>query len=421
MVGRFRDSITEMGVACYFFLLPFLPFLKIKHSTMFNLAEGILLALFLFKFMPFKHKNSVLNIAHNTIQEDSLLCIFVVLIYSIYGLLMQEQIGDVISGTRIYLTYFLLFGVLCKENLKFNQNALSKLSIALKVSTVVLTVLGVVQFASPSTFLNLYGEHTNVVENLRYKSNFVPLHFYNRVLSLFLDPNIYGVALIFIYDCIKRLDIERKGTQRNTFIYFLIIVNIILSASRTAWVGFFVYQSCMVMFGAKNKRIKVLYVFMVCGIAISLYCFAMSGLFHYVSKMARMNNFIEGAGRFKKDIIFIEHFLDDPSIGAVLFGYGVNTARNLYQVFENSFFVLLYQFGLVGSVVFILTLCNLLYKLKIDAHGKVVLALFLLFNIVGDYFFIPQVTCYVVLILFMSCNYTTRGVIDNDTSFAHFI
>ena len=179
----------------------------------------------------------------------------------------------------------------------------------------------------------------------------------------------------------------------------ILAVNIILTYSRSAWLGLFL---SVLFYGILNrkqvaailKKYDPWKISFICfgGIAVVLLLIILSG---------RAEDFLQ---RFRFDMkneafnirltyarAFLQYLLQGPPILKVLFGHGVATSgafiqtvpeymsfkNGFYQYFDNSYITMVYEFGIVPALIFVCFIVSLIRKVLKRHRGTPYLLAFI--------------------------------------------
>lgn len=370
------DNSKEYRLLAFIaFIYPFFPLIKEWSTSLGNVLElGILFILLITTIVTFNNGRIALKIP---------VIHLLFLIYLAVYILLSPEIMDSFSAFRIFLLYILLYTALTqikdKRHLRYIANAIV-------ISALIMTIGALIQFPFPNVikaFHNPSGWY-----DLGAKTNFIPLHVYNRSVSFFNDPNVLGVyissVLIFMFEVNKNMKIKHIK-----LISLMMTVAIILSQSRTAI--FILITYCLlklVVWLLNNRKINVLYLIITIIVSLTiifLLCKNINAILEYL----RVGTLMDGNGRVPRNKLYIQN-LSAQDMKALLWGNGLTVGRD-GMVFENIYLMFFYSFGFIGSTILLIFLIMSFRKFFILSN-VIPMTCFLIINYVGDYFYIPQIS-----------------------------
>ncbi len=298
----------------------------------------------------------------------------------------DAEVLGLVYNTR-FLVFF-IYGLLIYRLTKTERAVVKQALMAVFATAILVLVFGLLQYLlMPSLYLERFGySQANGVLPAFFIDNKPDLE---RIMSTLRDPNSYGSYLIVITSLAivaltrnKRLRLVLSG------VLGLAIINLILTFSRSAWIGFLASLFTLFIFEAKRrlKKPQVKQLAMV----LVLLCFVVISFF-----VAQKNSY------FVQNVVFHADnstTLEDPnelrlrywreSIAKIIqnpAGSGTGTAglasiKNKKQgtvLNENYYLQIAFEVGIIGIALFISILAVLGYKLAQQSyHDWFSLALF---------------------------------------------
>lgn len=374
------------------FLYPLLPLIK-EHSLMVgNLIELFLILLLTVSAIVHKKGGKI----HLEMPARFLLALAVLLAAFLFNLtdFFDTEIYDIVSAARMFFFYIVLMAYL-DTTLKDESASSYRIVKYLLFTMSVFTAGAIIQFVYPDVILLFHGPDT--ITELRPKSDFIAFSVFNRCMSFFGDPNILGtfssLCFIFFHQC--KLYINQKRTY--AYALGICIVSILLSQSRTAILLLVIYFAIYYLYSL-NRLKKVSVIGLVlggCFIAIALYI--MYTHWDVILNYLRIDTLLNGNGRMEHNAEHISYLFSENN-ASIFLGHGLSVARHV--IFENSYLLLFYEFGIVGFLIFLLETFSIIRKNIQPYQCKILLFCFLIVNLVGDYILIPQITYLSVLTIY---------------------
>lgn len=374
------------------FLYPLLPLVK-EHSLMVgNFIELFLILLLTVSAIVHKKGGKI----HLEMPARFLLALAVLLAAFLFNLtdFFDNEIYDIVSAARMFFFYIVLMAYL-DTTLKDDSASSYRIVKYLLFTMSVFTAGAIIQFVYPDVILLFHGPDT--ITELRPKSDFIAFSVFNRCMSFFGDPNILGtfssLCFIFFHQC--KLYINQKRTY--AYALGICIVSILLSQSRTAILLLVIYFAIYYLYSL-NRLKKVSVIGLVlggCFIAIALYI--MYTHWDVILNYLRIDTLLNGNGRMEHNAEHISYLFSENN-ASIFLGHGLSVARHV--IFENSYLLLFYEFGIVGFLIFLLETFSIIRKNIQPYQCKILLFCFLIVNLVGDYILIPQITYLSVLTIY---------------------
>lgn len=374
------------------FLYPLLPLVK-EHSLMVgNFIELFLILLLTVSAIVHKKGGKI----HLEMPARFLLALAVLLAAFLFNLtdFFDNEIYDIVSAARMFFFYIVLMAYL-DTTLKDDSASSYRIVKYLLFTMSVFTAGAIIQFVYPDVILLFHGPDT--ITELRPKSDFIAFSVFNRCMSFFGDPNILGtfssLCFIFFHQC--KLYIKQKKTY--AYALGICIVSILLSQSRTAILLLVIYFAIYYLYSLNRlKKISVIGLVMSgCFIAIALYIMYIH--WDVILNYLRIDTLLNGNGRMEHNAEHISYLFSENN-ASIFLGHGLSVARHV--IFENSYLLLFYEFGIVGLLIFSLETFSIIRKNIQPYQCKILLFCFLIVNLVGDYILIPQITYLSVLTIY---------------------
>ncbi|OFI05795.1 O-antigen ligase [Clostridium acetireducens DSM 10703] len=402
---NFRRNIISFLIYLYIILLPLIPS-KFKYKNIpFNgdiiLALIILLYVFQLVFLKETRKRFIEGIKDLT--KDYFNISIIILLFIMYlsiGYASSRTLA--IKETFRFTTYIALYFIIKYEisSKRIIDNIIRcYISVSLLIS-----FIGVYQYIGGKGFVQKHGSETLV-----------------RIVSTLENSNNVGMFFILAVFPLIMLTLYEKEIKKKIFYgltSFLFFINIILSFSRNAWLGFAIGCFILVLI----YSIKLLFLFGGVGI-LALF---LPPVFSRIKQIDDMSQNISRIKLWKTASIMIK---DNPIFGvgngnfAALYDSYITKYPDLrycsYKVYHphNIFLKIQSELGIIGLVGFIGMIISIGFKLKkfINIikdnfykafYSGVVASMvaFLFMNIVDNFFSAPKVIAYFWIILSISDN-----------------
>lgn len=386
-------GFISLTLKMLFFLLPIFPWIKEYSSTMGNIAE-LLLILNIYicsLIIVVKYRNKLLF-------KQFMLMNMIGAILFIYALICNKGIGDGLAGLRIYIEFIItIMGV----SIVYVHQGKKEVLIIIKYLfyiTIILSILGIIQFIVPNVIVNMHSK--DIYPELRIKSDFKAFSKYNRVMSLMNDPNVYALYLIIVYPILDRLNLEKVISKKVIYVSkLLILLNIIMTNSRQGLVLYMIYiilnsiVKIIKSYNSKNIALSI-NTFIKIGVAFIVILFIIFNMQYILENVLRIDTLTNLNGRAEKNEL-VKVMLLNNGIIRLLFGYGISVSRDF--IFENSYFLLIYQVGVIGAIIIgsiiMRMLLNIINITKERSYRYIIpLIIFFIAMYTGDWIVIPQIT-----------------------------
>lgn len=261
---------------------------------------------------------------------------------------------------------------------------------------IILTVF-ILSVIISSMVANYFPQKALLYNRISVDSTFVEFK-YARFKGLQNDPNYYNVSLVISLLGLCYLFIKK---QIGISFFPLSIVCIyfgFLTYSKSFFLLLLIWFAVVVFYSFKKKRYALGGALL--GISAIAVAFIFSGKVQLINVLMNRFNDPSGATSGRTDIwlMFIKHFIDDPSV--LLFGNGFESLIYQTHAAHNTYIDLIYYFGILGTVLLfaLILICfkqNRLYLKQTFAY------IFLGF-IMMIYFFLSGITlCEFPFILFL--------------------
>lgn len=396
-------ALMDKLLKILFFIVPIFPWIKEFLPTFGNVIEIILLlGIYTLSFFV------IVKGRNKEIFKKFLALNIIITILLIYTLIYDGNLSDGLSGFRIYLEIFItIMGINIIYVYKGKEGVLNITKYILYI-TIILSLFGLIQFIYPDIVVNMHS--SEIYTNLRMKSDFKAFSIFNRAISLMNDPNVYAMYLIVVYPIVDTLySNDILSRKFKTVLKILISINIILTNSRQGLILYAFYIILMlilkVLEAYKKQYIKVsLKVFFNMFLIFIISMFIILNISYILENILRIDTISNLNGRSEKNE-FVRKMLFDSGVVKLLFGNGISSSRDF--IFENSYFLLIYQLGIFTSIlIFYITRLMLkipgnidCFKVKISKI-QIPIIIFLLAMYTGDWIIIPQIMIPLVAVLF---------------------
>lgn len=381
MLGKKRKLHLIYAVM---FLYPFLPILKEWDSTIGTILEIALLLLIA--------AGSLISIDGGAVDvrigKNGLLYI---LISTIYLFVNCENISYAISGYRCFILYYLIYTYFMKGDSTERYRKSWDATSACVIVAVIMSLGCIVQFVRPDLIQSFHNPSS--LPQLRAKTDWMPFSIYNRTLSFMTDPNILSVFLTFafiIYYYRSKKSIicnENKRKIGDLIIKILLLVGITLTQSRT---GIFLVVIFGLTLGVNSLLLKEkLSTTKAFFLIVAIFAAGLFLIKKWDSILAylRVDTLIQGNGRTLQNEKHVSMLFEDAL--RLFVGNGLFDGRTI--IFENSYLMVAYMFGIIGTLVFLLSVM-IAFKEVTSKDSFCILMVFLAACYVGDYILIPQIT-----------------------------
>ncbi|MGG2467896.1 hypothetical protein [Paraclostridium bifermentans] len=396
-------ALMDKLLKILFFIVPIFPWIKEFLPTFGNVIEIILLlGIYTLSFFV------IVKGRNKEILKKFLSLNVIITILLIYTLIYDGNLSDGLSGFRIYLEIFItIMGINIIYVYKGKEGVLNITKYILYI-TIILSLFGLIQFIYPDIVVNMHS--SEIYTNLRMKSDFKAFSIFNRAISLMNDPNVYAMYLIVVYPIVDILySNDILSRKLKIILKILISINILLTNSRQGLILYVFYIILMlilkVLEAYKKQYIKVsLKVFFNMFLIFIISMFIILNISYILENILRIDTISNLNGRSEKNE-FVRKMLFDSGVVKLLFGNGISSSRDF--IFENSYFLLIYQLGIFTSIlIFYITRLMLkipgsidCFKVKISKI-QIPIIIFLLAMYTGDWIIIPQIMIPLVAVLF---------------------
>lgn len=370
-----RLRLLDRVIVLLIILYPFLPLIKERSGFGGNILE---IALIFMLFWGLIKKGDFHTL---TINKNIIVMVCFLLFFLVEGIINEQP---AFSGFRAFLFYvFLIYYLLNTE-----QKQLYNITNACILAGIIMALGALLQIVFPDIISSIHSPELWM--DLRLKTDFIAFSIYNRTISFMTDPNILSVYLNFVF-LIGNAFLP-EGKKKKLF-QIVMVVSIFTTQSRTGLVLVLMYLLLLFFENILTKRTAK----PITLIIISLFIFIGGGyiILHWnkLISFLRIDTILNGNGRAGNNIVNIEYIFSN-NIWNILFGIGLGNGQS--YIFENSYYLLLYIFGIVGSIFFLFLMYGILKP--ICRRKNIILGvIYLVACLVGDYILIPHVT-YVLLI-----------------------
>lgn len=372
-----KSKIYTDVLSFFLFVYPFLPIVKEWSSFLGNFLEIILLILLLIcSFCQSEFRRPVFKININ------IALLFLLLIVATF--LGYKDFINALSGLRVFLIYIFLFqSITYQKYIDYDK--------LIKVMLLTSTIMGVgalIQFIAPELIVIF---HTaKAIGMYRSKSDFQAFSIYNRAISFMTDPNILGVYLALMFQVLQVYYHGKKKEIKYYIVCIIQLLGILATQSRTGIVILLIYASILV--GKTlviKKEISTKKFVCLLTMLISFVCF-ISVKWDFVKKYLRFDTILSGNGRYIQNVRRW-NMLKESEIIKIFFGHGLTNGRTI--IFENSYLLTYYLFGIVGFTVFFFVIFNYIkHSINADINNLILVVSYFAVCFVGDYILIPQIT-----------------------------
>ncbi len=329
--------ISNLGhcISFLFFLLPFAPILKLDVNGMSFFT--VLFFLVILKLTVKIHKIGVRLFAS-------------LAVLSFYSLALSElsEITTIITmASGILLLYYLRSE---KVNVDINMTV-----IVYSVGIVLSSILALFREMLPVVDLFV----TDSIQDTEYASRFSGLHG---------NPNYYTLDIIVVMSAIVVFLYNNRNTKTHTFFFVILAVFGLMSISKSFLVALVLLMLCWLIVSIKQGLRKTIKLLVVCAVgATTVFYFAYDYISAYIYRLTQDRTGTLDAittGRSEIWIGYIEEILNNVKI--LFFGNGLKTiSETIGMATHNTYIELLYSLGIVGAIIFLLTLRIGMGKIKL--------------------------------------------------------
>ena len=292
------------------------------------------------------------------------LFILVELIY----LIMSPNVKSAIYMFRVYTQPIVIY--ILVKNMELDYKVIIRLKTIIINEALILSVYGIFQalFLGHNFLISIgYSTQQNgLLDNSFYLSG---LGGFQRVSSTFASPNLYGfyISMILILFLSGKNFKMVKGKDK--IIFGILISGCVLSFSRSSWLG--LSLAMLFIFSKSNFKVKLIKIFsgiFTLGVIFILVFTKITGvnifnnIYHLVSNTFSLKDtsVIGHIDSFSKSV----NMSLDNIMGV---GFGINGPKSMLFVdnpnlTESSYFLLLYDFGVIGFFTYIIILIVNMFK-----------------------------------------------------------
>lgn len=190
--------------------------------------------------------------------SDIIILLFALVTFITNICLNQRGILPFLLELRSLFLYYVLYYILRNTKIEINWNLFSKV---LSLVIFIVSIFSIVEKIFNKDFLFPNAWASSIV----YKDNFA------RVYSVFNNPNTYATFIVLSFFLLNYLEYY-KDIKCYKFIYILLLINLWLSASRSAMIIFavyiFVYSILIIKNKYKDKLLNLLVIALISSICI---------------------------------------------------------------------------------------------------------------------------------------------------------
>lgn len=348
--------------------------------------------------------------------KDIFIIIFILL--ELIYLIISPNVKSAIYMFRVYTQPIIIY--ILVKNMKLDYKVIIALKNIILNEALVLSVYGVFQalFLGHNFLISIgYSIQQNgLLDNSFYLSG---LGGFQRVSSTFASPNLYGfyISMILILFLSDKNFNNLNGKDRIKFV--ILISGCVLSFSRSSWLG--LALTILFIFLKSNYKVKLIKFF--CGISILGVIFMVifsnitdidifSNIYHLVSKTFSLTDtsVIGHIDSFDKSV--------NISLNNIMgLGFGLNGPKSKLFVgnpnlTESSYFLLMYDFGVIGFFLYTTLLITNLFKSKSNSMSNIVSKNMTIF-VLTAFVFLPYIQDSEVIIFY----FIFIAILDNRYNF----
>lgn len=306
--------------------------------------------------------------------KDIFIILFILL--ELLYLIISPNVKSAIYMFRVYTQPIIIY--ILVKNMKLDHKVIIGLKNTILNEALVLSVYGIFQalFLGHNFLISIgYSIQQNgLLDNSFYLSG---LGGFQRVSSTFASPNLYGfyISMILILFLSDKNFKNLNGKDKIKFV--ILISGCVLSFSRSSWLG--LALTILFIFLKSNCKVKLIKFF--CGIFILGIIFMI--IFSNITNINIFNNICHLiSNTFSlRDTSAIGHMDSfNKSINMSLdnimgLGFGLNGPKSKMfidnpNLTESSYFLLIYDFGIVGFFIYVTILITNLFKSMSNTVSK---------------------------------------------------
>ena len=361
------------------FFYPFLPIIK-EWSSLYGTLLEVILLIGLFCISVIRMKKGKIVVLFNKYVAA------LVILLVIYFVMNMNDLSVAISGLRALLLY--IFFYLIENDTRFGQAEIIKITCyGCFITTMIMSIGCVIQFIYPSLIRSSH--NPAAWDSLRTKTDWTPLGIYNRAISFMVDPNVLSVYLFFSF-VLMVIFWKKKKEKKFLLMMSISVIGLVLTQSRTGIFLFIIYiVSSLVVGQIRNKHVSIKRLIIISGIGVLVICVVINN-WDNILTFLRVDTLMNGNGRVEKNETFFTNTLK------LILGNGLFDGREI--IFENSYLMILYMFGIIGTIFWVL-LSSIVFKNIFCAANIEILLCYGAAIFVGDYILIPQITLVAILCL----------------------
>ena len=376
-----RNKKILMFLTMFFY--PFLPIIK-EWSSLYGTLLEVILLIGLFCISVIRMKKGKIVVLFNKYVAA------LVILLVIYFVMNMNDLSVAISGLRALLLY--IFFYLIENDTRFGQAEIIKITCyGCFITTMIMSIGCVIQFIYPSLIRSSH--NPAAWDSLRTKTDWTPLGIYNRAISFMVDPNVLSVYLFFSF-VLMVIFWKKKKEKKFLLMMSISVIGLVLTQSRTGIFLFIIYiVSSLVVGQIRNKHVSIKRLIIISGIGVLVICVVINN-WDNILTFLRVDTLMNGNGRVEKNAMQIETFFTNTL--KLILGNGLFDGREI--IFENSYLMILYMFGIIGTIFWVL-LSSIVFKNIFCAANIEILLCYGAAIFVGDYILIPQITLVAILCL----------------------
>lgn len=371
-----KSKIYTNVLSLFLFIYPFLPIVKEWTLLWGNILEILLLiSLLICSVCQGEFRQPVIRINIYTV-----LLILLLIVATFMG---YKDIINALSGLRVFLIYVFLFqSITYQKYLNYN-----KLLRVMLLTATIMAVGALIQFIAPNLIVIF---HTSeAIRMYRPKSDFQPFSIYNRAISFMTDPNILGVFLALMFQVLQVYYHGKKKDIKYYLVCIIQLLGILATQSRTGIMTLLIHALVLAGETLVIKKISTKKLVCLLTISISFVCF-ISVKWDFVKNYLRIDSLLSGNGRVIQNIERW-NMLKESEIINSFFGHGLTNGRAI--IFENSYLLVYYLFGIAGFTVFSFVIYIYVKRsINADINNLIMVVSYFAVCLVGDYILIPQIT-----------------------------
>lgn len=281
--------------------------------------------------------------------KSSLIFLFCYFVLQIFIVVWYDLFSGLFIGNLLQLSKPILFIAACimgyLTSINVSVRTITKYLIVIQILMLIITLL---QYFQIKEIFNIYSSRDNAIIAEQFIGN--------RVIGAIGNPNFFGLFELgfFMFFLVSYLQ-----TKNKTFLLLSLscIICLLFSQSRTSILAFIVLIFSFFVNNLKNKKIILLGITTILLVLVGSYWIMTRPEFRYLFTgfSAVLDNGLENQSSFKGRLNIWNNLITQIK-AKPFFGHGPNLLKNENGFADNNFIFILYRFGIVGLLLFLLSI-----------------------------------------------------------------